>query len=60
MYVSFNLEKEEYKIDIFKNYKYINGIETKDFPQAIDKQKRVYSIDNPEAPKVNRYIIKIL
>jgi len=59
LFVSFKLEEEGYQMDIFKNYKYMDSIITKDFPQAIDEEGRIYSIDNSEVPKVKRYVIEI-
>lgn len=59
MYISL-FNGKECQINLLENYKYVKSIKTKDFPQAIDDQGRIYSVDNSEISKVTRYIVKTL
>lgn len=53
MYVCL-LGEGESQIDIFKDDKYFDSIKIKSFPKAMDKEGRLYAVDESDFPKILR------
>ncbi len=58
MYISFLGDKET-NIEVFKNYKYFDSLQTKIFPKAIDNEGNIYTIDESDFPKVQKFRVRI-
>jgi hypothetical protein len=58
LYVSL-LGENECQLDIFKNDSYLDNIKIKSFPKTIDKEGKLYAIDEAAFPKIARFTLVI-